>query len=156
MRLQLGVGVTAVAAVVAAGAFGAAVSAAAPAWPPPHFKTPSGNIFCGYFHGKGVAGVDCVIRSGYKPPLARRRPGCSRSYWVGLRATGRVQTWGSVCPGEDDPEGPFIGAEDAWVLGYGKTWNGGGLRCASAVKGLTCRNDSGHGFFLSRARWRWF
>jgi hypothetical protein len=42
------------------------------------------------------------------------------------------------------------------VLGYGKTWSGGGLRCTSAFKGLTCRNKSGHGFFLSRAHWRSF
>jgi hypothetical protein len=123
---------------------------------PGHFKTPSGNIFCGYFYDKSLAGVDCVIKSGYKPPLPRRRPGCSRGYWVVLRATGGVQTRGSVCPGEPDPEGPFIGAEQAWVLGFGKTWSHGGLRCVSAFKGLTCRNKSGHGFFLSRAHWRAF
>jgi Family of unknown function (DUF6636) len=42
------------------------------------------------------------------------------------------------------------------VLGYGTTWSGGGLRCTSAVNGLICRNKSGHGFFLSRERWRAF
>jgi hypothetical protein len=42
------------------------------------------------------------------------------------------------------------------VLGHGKTWSGNGLRCTSAVKGLTCRNKSGHDFFLSRAHWRAF
>ena len=156
MRLQQGVGVAAAAAVVAVGAFGVAVGAAAPASLPPHFKTPSGNIFCAYFHKKTLAGVDCVMKSAYKPSLPRRRPECSRSYWVGLRATGRVQTGGSVCPGEDDPDGPFIGAENAWVLGYGKTWSAGGLRCTSALTGLTCRNRSGHGFVLSRAHWRVF
>ncbi len=121
-----------------------------------HFKTPSGNIFCGYFSGKPGAGVECVIKSAYRPPLPRRGPGCSRSYWISLGATGRVRTGGSVCPGEDDPEGPFIGVEQAWVLSYGKTWSGGGLRCTSAITGLTCRNKSGHGFFLSRAHWRAF
>ena len=38
----------------------------------------------------------------------------------------------------------------ARVLAYGTTWAGGGLRCTSAETGLTCRNRSGHGFFLSR------
>ena len=30
---------------------------------------------------------------------------------------------------------------------------GGGLRCTSATTGLTCRNQDGHGFFLSRENW---
>ena len=152
MRLRQGLGVAAAAAVVAVTAFGVAVGAAAPGSLPLHFKTPSGNIFCSYFHEKALAGVDCVMKSGYKPPLPRRRPECSRSYWVGLRATGAVQTGGSICPGEDDPDGPFIGAENAWVLGYGKAWSGGAMRCTSAMSGLTCRNKSGHGFFVSRRR----
>jgi len=42
----------------------------------------------------------------------------------------------------------------ARVLDYGTTWSGGGVRCTSAATGLTCRNRSGHGFFLSRERWR--
>lgn len=120
-----------------------------------HFMTPSGNIFCAYFAGAKAA-VECVIRSAYRPPLPRRGPSCSRSYWVELGASGRVETGGSVCPGEDDPEGPFIGAEQARVLPYGKTWSSGSLRCTSAVTGLTCRNKSGHGFFLSRENWRAF
>jgi hypothetical protein len=120
-----------------------------------HFKTPSGNIFCAYFRNAGAV-VECVMRSEYEPLLPRRRPGCSRSYWIELSATGRLRTGGSVCPGEPDPEGPFIGAEQAWVLGYGKTWSGGGVRCTSAMSGLTCRNKSGHGCFLSREHWRAF
>jgi hypothetical protein len=44
----------------------------------------------------------------------------------------------------------------ARVLAYGKTWAGEGLRCTSAEIGLTCRNRDGHGFFLSRERWRAF
>jgi hypothetical protein len=55
-----------------------------------------------------------------------------------------------------DP-GPFVGEHSAPVLGYGKTWKqSDGLHCTSAFKGLTCRNKSGHGFFLSRAHWRKF
>lgn len=44
----------------------------------------------------------------------------------------------------------------ARMLGYGKTWSGGGLRCKSEFTGVTCRNRSGHGFFLSRERRRSF
>jgi hypothetical protein len=123
---------------------------------PRHFETPSGNIFCAYSFGQGSSLVGCVIKSGWNPPLPRRGQGCSRSYWVDLFTTGRVRPGGSVCAGEDDPEGPYIGIENAWVLSYGRTWSGGGIRCTSAVTGLTCRNKSNHGFFLSRERWRKF
>ena len=123
---------------------------------PRHFETPSGNILCAYSVGQSNSIVGCVIRSGWNPPLPRRGPGCSRSYFVDLLTTGRVRPGGSVCKGEDDPEGPYIGIENAWVLSYGRTWSGVGIRCTSAATGLTCRNQSGHGFFLSRERWRAF
>jgi hypothetical protein len=71
---------------------------------------------------------------------------------VVLLATGRAHA--PSCAG--DP-GPFLGLKvGARVLGYGKTWSDGGLRCSSAFIGLTCRNKRGHGFFLSRAHWRAF
>jgi hypothetical protein len=120
------------------------------------FKTPSGNILCGYAYDKNAAHVECVVKSGLKPPPPPRRPACSPTIVVRLNATGRVQTAGSVCPGEDAPETPYVGSGIAKVLGYGKTWSGGGLSCTSAVIGLTCRNNGGHGFFLSRERWRAF
>jgi hypothetical protein len=44
----------------------------------------------------------------------------------------------------------------AKVLRYGKTWRHGSMRCTSTKKGLTCRNKSKHGFFLSRERSRFF
>jgi hypothetical protein len=44
------------------------------------------------------------------------------------------------------------------VLRYGRTirWYGRGIRCTSRRTGLTCRNLSGHGFFLSGERQRIF
>jgi len=116
-----------------------------------YFKTPSGNIQCGYVS----TGVYCGIKSGLNPPPPSRGPGCSRSNRVSLGATGRTHTGRSICPGEDEGDaGPFAGEGVARVLGYGTTWSGGGVRCTSAATGLTCRNRSGHGFFLSRERWR--
>ena len=52
--------------------------------------------------------------------------------------------------------GPFAGEATARTLAYGTAWDGGGIRCASAFTGLTCRNGSGHGFFLSRESWKTF
>jgi hypothetical protein len=121
-----------------------------------HFKTPSGNIVC--FHSPGPADMPrvflgCGIKSGLKPPPPRRpcREGGYAGDRVELLATGRVH----VPPCAGDP-GALVGERSARVLGYGKTWSGGGIRCTSAVAGLTCRNRSGHGFFLSRERWRAF
>jgi hypothetical protein len=121
------------------------------------FKTPSGNIVC--FHSAGPndrpldAIVACGIHSGLKPPPTRRvcADGDNVSDRVELLATGRVRV--PSCAG--DP-GAFVGERSATVLAYGRTWSGSGLRCTSAFAGLTCRNRSGHGFFLSRARWRSF
>ena len=42
------------------------------------------------------------------------------------------------------------------VLRYGRSIGWPGIRCASRRRGLTCRNLSSHGFFLSRERQRIF
>jgi hypothetical protein len=122
-----------------------------------HFKTPSANIVCGYYIFIGSrasdSNVGCVIKSGLRPAPPRRP--CQDGGYAGdrvyLSPTGHVKV--PSCAG--DP-GALVAERDARVLGYGKTWSGGGLSCASAVTGLTCRNKSGHGFFLSRAQWRAF
>ena len=123
------------------------------------FKTPSGNIVCGYGYGSKIPRpfVGCRIKSGLKPPPRPTRPGCFTTNDVGLGATGRTTTGRTICPGEPEGDAGVLAYESvARVLGYGETWSGGGFSCTSAVAGLTCRNRSGHGFFLSRARWRSF
>ena len=122
-----------------------------------NFKTPSSNIVCSYFIQVGSraseSNVGCVVKSGLKPAPPRRP--CQDGGYAGdrvyLGVTGRVQV--PSCAG--DP-GPYVYVDVARVLGYGKTWSGGGFRCISALSGLTCRNKSGHGFFLSRESWRKF
>ena len=118
------------------------------------FKTPSRNIVCVH----DASAVGCSIKSGLVPRPAPRRPGCMVSNDVFLRATGRATTGPSICPGEDEGDAGALAMEPvARVLAYGQTWRGtNGLRCDSATTGLTCRNRDGHGFFLSRERWRAF
>ncbi|HWL33262.1 MAG TPA: DUF6636 domain-containing protein [Gaiellaceae bacterium] len=120
------------------------------------FRTPSGNIQC-YGSGKSPGFVHCGIKTGFKPPPPRRGPACTHIDRISLGGTGRTSLGRSICPGEDGGDsGPYAPYSVSRVLGYGKTWSGGGISCTSAVAGLTCRNKSGHGFFLSRARWRSF
>jgi hypothetical protein len=59
--------------------------------------------------------------------------------------------------------GTFVCAGDttlnpqARVLPYGKTSRVGDLSCRSAESGIVCRNtDTGHGFRISRERYRLF
>jgi hypothetical protein len=40
------------------------------------------------------------------------------------------------------------------VLPYGAMWSSGAFTCASETSGITCRNQSGDGFFLSRDEYR--
>jgi hypothetical protein len=123
------------------------------------FKTPSRNIVCGYGFGSAVPRpfVSCRIKSGLVSPSTSRGPSCFPAVDIGLNATGRAKTGRSVCRGEPEGDAGVAAYEAlARVLGYGATWSGGGFRCTSAVAGLTCRNRSGNGFFLSRARWRSF
>jgi hypothetical protein len=123
------------------------------------FKTPSGNIFCNYAYGYDAAApvpfLYCGIKSGIKPPAPRKGPQCTRALWPEIRRTGRAFWVGSTCPGHDEPQGPVVELART-VLRYGKSWSWNGMRCSSAFAGLTCRNQSGHGFVMSSARTRLF
>ena len=44
----------------------------------------------------------------------------------------------------------------AKTLAYGKTRKYGSFSCTSQTSGLRCRNRSGHGFSLSRERYKLF
>ena len=121
-----------------------------------YFRTPSGNIVCGAFTGPGYpALLECGVVSGLVPPP--RRPGASAcrdddfaSSRIHLNATGRPY---GFCSGD---VGVLAEAGSAPVLGYGKSLRAGPFSCASARTGLSCRNRSGHGFFLSRQAWHTF
>jgi hypothetical protein len=120
------------------------------------FETPSRNIVCGYaidVHGR--ASMECGIKSGLKPPPRRIHclAGDPNDKRLSLRDRGRSAP--VLCAGDPGPLLPQIEAK-ARVLAYGRRWSAGGITCSSAATGLTCRNRSGHGFFLSRARWRTF
>jgi hypothetical protein len=109
----------------------------------PGFRTPSGNIVC-------AGTIRCDIASGLRPRPARPR-GCpvdsdyGQGFELGRRGRARVVCAGDTVLGTRPP-----------VLAYGRTWRRGGITCTSRSVGLTCRNLSGHGFFMSRERSRRF
>jgi hypothetical protein len=125
--------------------------------PPPRygaFKTPTANIVCGYsIAPDGSASIECGVKTGLKPPPRRIHceAGDPNDKRVSLTAKGRAVP--VLCAG--DP-GPFVVEARARVLGYGRTWSGGGISCTSATAGVTCRNRVGHGFFVARQSWRVF
>jgi hypothetical protein len=108
------------------------------------FKTPSRNIVC----AAGGGSIRCDIRSGVRP-LPPHPSWCSVDWGQGVqlsrRGRARYVFAGDTVLGQNVP-----------VLRYGFTWRGGGITCISRSTGLTCRNASGRGFFMSRARTRLF
>ncbi|MGZ4388796.1 MAG: DUF6636 domain-containing protein [Gaiellaceae bacterium] len=122
------------------------------------FHTPSGNIYCAYApSSEGYApSIRCDIGTKlWRPP--RKPAWCPVDYGQGLSLTavpkpgqkgvGRASV---VCAGDT-----VMGLR-APVLAYGRRFARGGISCLSAFSGLTCRNAAGHGFFLSRQRYRLF
>jgi uncharacterized protein DUF6636 len=146
---------------LASAARAARVPAARSSTPPGYrhggFKTPSGNIVCEYFFNYPSPGpsnfLRCGIGSGLKPvpPPGSCREGDPNIHVLWLEPTGAMQV--PRCEGDI---GPFALQKSAPVLAYGRSWSGRGMSCTSAATGLTCRNKSNRGFFLSRERWRSF
>ena len=111
------------------------------------FRTPTGNIGCAYswFDGESPY-LRCDIRSGLVPRPPKPK-GCILDWGYGYQLRSVGKAW-SFCAGDTalDPR--------ARVLAYGSRWSRGGFTCVSRAAGLTCRNGSGHGFFMSRAHSR--
>lgn len=108
------------------------------------FKTPSGNIVCVYFAGS----IRCDIGTGVRP-LPRRPKDCDVDWGQGVSLARSGRAW-IVCAGDT------VMFVDVPTLAYGRTWKRGDITCVSRSVGLTCRNRSERGFFLSRERTRRF
>jgi hypothetical protein len=118
---------------------------------PASFQTPSGNIGCAWFADPDKPGktyLRCEITSRLRP-MPKRPASCDVDWGYGLTLAnpGRAAV---LCAGDT------IRRPGEHVLAYGTTWRKRGFTCRSASVGLTCRNVAGHGFFLSRERWRRF
>ncbi len=107
------------------------------------FRSPTGNIGC-FIDARLGARCDIAQHSWATPP---HPSWCHEDYGQGLSLdrSGRASF---VCAGDTALN---IGPR----LAYGRSITAGVFTCRSARSGMTCRNRrTGHGFSLSRARYR--
>ena len=113
------------------------------------FRTPSSNIGCVFSTEATLGGgyIRCDILSGLKPKPPRR--GCDldqTGYELSPRGRATI-----VCAGDTalSNGGP--------TLAYGKSKTVGRFKCTSKTSGMTCKNKrNGHGFFISKQKYRLF
>ena len=106
-----------------------------------YFKMPSKNIHCAIFNGN----LRGDILSGLKPEPKRDCEGD----WTGLLLASKGKA-NPVCAGDT------VVKKGSKTLDYGKRWKRNKITCKSKMTGLRCHNRKGHGFFLSREKWRKF
>jgi uncharacterized protein DUF6636 len=106
------------------------------------FRTPSGNIGCAYSDNPRPS-LRCDILQSSDMPQKPRSCDLDYGYAYAMHRRGKVIT---LCAGDT------VVNQNAPVLHYGKSKRVGGFTCRSRMRGLRCKNKSGHGIFLSRAR----
>src|SRR3954453_14846879 len=112
------------------------------------FRSPSGNIGC--IVGTSY-GARCDIRTkdwskGPRPANCSKQVDWGQGLVVGKSGKGHL-----VCAGDTalDPE--------AKILDYSESRTVGRFKCTSKTTGMTCKNTrNGHGFVLSKQRYRLF
>jgi Family of unknown function (DUF6636) len=113
---------------------------------PHYFETPSHNIGC--YLSAHDARCDIRQRDWSPPPEPKSCSKFGVDFGQGLVVGPNRAEF--VCAGDTTLGGPGL-------LGYGHSARRGSIYCLSRTAGITCRNaDTGHGFFLSRARYRIF
>lgn len=113
---------------------------------PHYFETPSHNIGC--YVSADDARCDIRERSWSPPPEPASCRRIGLDYGQGIVVGPHRAEF--VCAGDTSLGGPV-------VLPYRSSTQRGTLICVSRTAGVTCRNTAnGHGFFLSRQRYRLF
>jgi hypothetical protein len=117
----------------------------------PGFRSPSGNIKC-YYNPRGLTsrGFTPVVRcsldhADYGLKLQHR---CKAGDWHGFTLTPTKKPL-LFCPAGATGDHPAYR-----TLAYGKSWQRGPFACTSRTTGVTCRNRTGHGLFVSRQAYR--
>lgn len=107
------------------------------------FNTPSGNIECWVGEEVSSSDLTCTIFQRNAPMAQFTACPVHRGITAFMGNRGGVDV--TCAPQGERP----VGGQH--VADYGVTGQFGGFSCHSSRKGLECRNQDGHGFFLSRA-----
>jgi hypothetical protein len=108
-------------------------------------RTPSDNIQC-QFSDEGDGSADCEITEKTVASRLPPRPAdCDLDYGQRFFIAGEGKA-SVVCAGDT------VRTPDAKVMGYGELIITKKVWCESSEAGLTCSNNAGHGFFLSKAK----
>ena len=114
----------------------------------PHFRTPSGKIECLGSRDQ----LRCELTTGQPiNPLPEPSEDCALDWGNGL-VLSRAGSVEVLCAGDtirmaDTPEQPVF------TLPYSQPWRYEAFACVVEPVGLTCRNASQQGFFLSTQNW---
>lgn len=126
------------------GAMGVAVAAPVSFFPDASgaitFVMPSGNIGCTY---TPAGGSSVYIPADGGPELF-----CDRVEPIYLRFTLSASGPAEITSNVGDPS--CCGGSNSFA--YGKSWRLAPFTCTSSTKGLSCKRDGGHGFFISKAK----
>lgn len=114
------------------------------------FQSPSGNVVCSTsVENNPNGGVTCDVREMTNRPIKPQPRDCDFDWGqrFGVDRTGKAQMYCySDYPYDMHPT----------VLNYGQTLKGKTYECTSQTTGMTCKNNSGHGFTLSKGSQRLF
>jgi hypothetical protein len=109
------------------------------------FRTPSGNIQCAFFDDTSVR---CNIAD-KATPLPPRPRDCELDWGNDFGLDGTSRRGELLCVG-DTIRGHYL------VLPYDESFQRGSITCRSERTGVTCANERGAGFAISRKEQRLF
>ena len=115
------------------------------------FKTPSNNIYCLFSESSEgyPSSVRCDIKISYAPTPPRPAD-CDLEWSNAYGIYDGARSGQVMCHGDTTIDNSLP------TLTYGTQWRRGRISCRSETIGLTCINDMGHGFFVSRDTQRLF
>lgn len=113
------------------------------------FHSPSGNIQCGLYASSDFTGVRCDIGQMTAQTYRQAPPDCEFD-WGNSFAVDAVGKGYLACVSD------AVADDSGLELGYGQKLSLGGITCSSASNGMSCVNEGGHGFTLSKAKQRLF
>jgi hypothetical protein len=106
------------------------------------FKAPSGQVGCAYT--KNPTTLRCDTR--FATRFTHRPPRCEGDYGHSFEVSPSGHS-SAICAGDT-----VLSATGTRTIPYGHSWTIGPYSCTNQTASLTCTNNQGHGFRLSRTQ----